>query len=71
MCAWMGLRAPHACRCPRRTEGVGCPETGSCVPCLMWVLEPKSRSSAREGHPRNAEPPLQPLTQIIFRMYNI
>lgn len=41
------------------------------VPCLMWVLEPKSRSSAREGHPRNAEPPLQPLTQIIFRMYNI
>lgn len=57
-------------RCPRRSEGVGCPKTGSCA-CLMWVLEPKSISFARVERPNNAEPPLQPLTQIISRMYNI
>lgn len=41
------------------------------VPCLMWVLDPKSISSARVEHPSNTEPPLQPLTQIISRVYNI
>lgn len=66
MCAWMGL-----CADARGDQRVLDALKLAAVPCLMWVLEPKSVSFARVEHPNNAEPPLQPLTQIISRMCNI